>query len=319
MLTKGLANAKLRYYAQECSYYLNNYKLPDITLKDYTYIESHPAEHSYNSILELVQNAQDSIGRYKKHDTRRTMNTVYYAGGKDKPFNTPTNQIINENGRTLPLTVFPIHDMQLPIVNNPLLIAGGGTAGIAAALSAAEKGAKPLIVEYFNDLGGSKTMGGVTGYYLGQNKHSYILALENEIRQTAKDYNISINCICRCIHSVRSLNRYDYNMINGAIICGAQTNGKQLEKVAICVDGELKWVQAKLTVDATGDGDIAYFAGENFEIGNTRMYTTQNYSQWDLPFKSKNAPMQTINKDYDIIDNTKITEMQRGLYMSHYE
>lgn len=99
-----------------------------------------PAEHSYNSILELVQNAQDSIGRYKKHDTRRTMNTVYYAGGKDKPFNTPTNQIINENGRTLPLTVFPIHDMQLPIVNNPLLIAGGGTAGIAAALSAAEKG-----------------------------------------------------------------------------------------------------------------------------------------------------------------------------------
>lgn len=89
-------------------------------------------------------------------------------------------------------------------------------------------------------------MGGVTGYYLGQNKHSYILALENEIRQTAKDYNISVNCICRCIHSVRSLNRYDYNMINGAIICGAQTNGKQLEKVAICVDGELKGYRLNL-------------------------------------------------------------------------
>lgn len=319
LLAKGLANAKLRYYAQECSYYLNNYKLPDIPLKDYTCTESHPAEHSYNSILELVQKAQYSIGRYKKHDTRRTMNTVYYAGGKNKPFNAPTNQTISEYGHTLPLTVFSIQDMQLPIVNHPLLIAGGGTAGIAAALSAAEKGAKPLIIEYFNDLGGSKTMGGVTGYYLGQNKHSYILALEKEIRQTAKDYNISVNCICRCVHSVRSLNRYDYSMINGAIICGTQTNGKRLEKVAICVDGELKWVQAKLTVDATGDGDIAYFAGENFEIGNSRMHTTQNYSQWDLPFKSKNAPMQTINKDYDIIDNTKITELQRGLYLSHYE
>lgn len=319
LLAKGLANAKLRYHAQECSYYLDDYKLPNITLKDYICIESRPIEHSYNSILELIQNAQDIIGKYKKKDTQKAMDIVYYTGGKSKPFNTSTNQTVNECGYTLPLTAYPIKDMQLPVINNNLLIAGGGTAGTAAALSAAEKGAKPLIIEYFNDLGGSKTMGGVTGYYLGQNKHSYILALEKEIRQTAKDYNIAVNCICRCFHSVRTLNRYDYSMINGAIICGAQTNGKKLEKVAICVDGELKWIQAKLTVDATGDGDIAYFAGENFEIGNTRMYMTQNYSQWDLPFKSKNAPMQTINKDYDIIDNTKITELQRGLYLSHYE
>lgn len=172
LLAKGLANAKLRYYAQECSYYLDNYKLPDITLKDYICIENRPTEHSYNSILELIQSAQNSISRYKKQDIRRTMDTVYYAGGKNKPFNTSTNQTVNEYGHTLSLTAYSIEGMQLPVVNKSLLIAGGGTAGIAAALSAAEKGAKPLIVEYFNDLGGSKTMGGVTGYYLGQNKHS---------------------------------------------------------------------------------------------------------------------------------------------------
>lgn len=319
LLAKGLANARLRYYAQECTYYLTDYRLPDIPLKGYLCIENRPADHSYASILELIRTAQDCIKNYKKPDTRKPMQNVYYAGGKQGAFPSPTGDTADEYGHSLPLTAYPIDGMQLTTVDSSLLIAGGGTAGMAAALSAAEKGANPLIVEYFNDLGGSKTMGGVTGYYLGQNKHAYILTLEKEIRRTAKDYNMATNCICRCFHSMQSLDRYKYDLISGAIICGAGTNGKKLEKIAICVDGALKWVQAALTIDATGDGDIAYFAGENFEIGNTRMYTTQNYSQWDLPFKSKHAPSQTVNKDYDIIDNTKITELQRGLFLSHYE
>lgn len=319
LLAKGLSNARLRYYAQECSYYLKDYQLPDISLKDYAYIENRPAEHSYDSILELIQSAQNSVRKYKKQDTPKAMQVVYYAGGKKEIFSSLTGSPVNEYGHPLPLTAYPIKEMQLPTVDSSLLIAGGGTAGMAAALSAAEKGANPLIVEYFNDLGGSKTMGGVTGYYLGQHTHPYIQTLEKDILQTANDYHMATNCICRCFHSMQALDAYSYDMINGAIICGVRTKGKKLEKVAICVDGELKWIRTALTIDATGDGDIAYFAGENFETGNTRMSTTQNYSQWDLPFKSKNAPSQTVNKDYDIIDNTKITELQRGLLLSHYE
>ena len=60
------------------------------------------------------------------------MDIVYYTGGKSKPFNTSTNQTVNECGYTLPLTAYPIKDMQLPVINNNLLIAGGGTAGTAS-------------------------------------------------------------------------------------------------------------------------------------------------------------------------------------------
>ena len=319
LFDEGLAKAKLRYYAQECSYYLAHYRLPDIPLKDYTCIENPSVEHSYDSIFKLLQSAQESVKKYTKQNTDRILQSIYYAKGKKCNFSTHAHKPVNECGSLLPLNTYPITDMQLPVINTPLLIAGGGTAGTACAQSAAEKGTKTLIVEYFNDLGGSKTMGGVTGYYLGQNKHPYILTLEKKVRQTAKEYNLASNCISRCIHSNLALNKHGCDRLTGAIICGARTRQKRLEKIMICVNGELKWIHATLTVDATGDADIAYFAGEKSEIGNTRMQVTQNYSQWDIPFHSKNVPSQTVNKDYDIIDNTKITELQRGLYLSHYE
>lgn len=319
LFDKSFRNTRLRYYAQECSYFLENNQLPAIPLQAYSCLENCPAEYSFSSITDMIRSVQHQMNRPEKQAGKRDFQTVYYASGKTCGYKHTNQAPICESGQKIPLIPYSASHMKLNVINSSLLVAGGGTAGTAVTLSAAEKGVKPLVVEYFNDLGGSKTMGGVVGYYLGQNKHPHILALEQNIREYAQEYNLLSNAICRCLYYTKALSQYPYEMINGAIICGAQTRDKQLEKVMVCVDGELKWIQTPLTIDATGDGDIAYFAGEKSNVGNSRMGITQNYSQWDLPFKSKHAPSLSINKDYDILDNTKITELQRGLYLSHYE
>ena len=92
--------------------------------------------------------------------------------------------------------------------------------------------------------------------------------------------------------------------------------GRSVDSVLLCENGRLRRIFARLVVDATGDGDIAYFAGAKYKMGDSRMGITQNYSHWDIPFRPK---VKNYNRDYDIIDNTLISEVQRGLYLSHYE
>lgn len=319
-ISPQLADAKMRFYALESSCYLKDKKAPGIPVKKgYTCLHN-PAVEVYNgtSVLEILAHAKEIIRHLQIEKKRQDHHSFHFSGKKITARSLIDNTSVNEKGITLPFHRFDISRLDAEIHNCSLLIAGGGTAGVVAALSAIEQKCKPTLVDYFNDLGGSKTMGGVLGYYLGLNKHPFIVALEKNIKTTATEYNLS-GAISRSQTHLIELNKGNYEMINGAIICGAHVSGNKLEKIAVCENSRLKWIEAELTVDATGDADVACFSGESFALGNSRIGITQNYSQWDIPYRKKEYPSFVINKDYDILDTTQITELQRGLFLSHYE
>ena len=58
----------------------------------------------------------------------------------------------------LPLPVLASYDV---------VVAGGGTGGAPAGIAAARQGAKTLVLEFLDRLGGQTTEGGITGYYFG--------------------------------------------------------------------------------------------------------------------------------------------------------
>ncbi|MDD4922251.1 MAG: FAD-dependent oxidoreductase, partial [Bacteroidales bacterium] len=120
----------------------------------------------------------------------------------------------------------------------------------------------------------------------------------------------------RCCHDLKLLLDKKCTIINGAIFCGVEVVNKQLKSITVCENGKLIKLNAKITIDATGDGDVASLAGEGYGIGDSRMGITQNYSQWDVRFRPKE---RNFSKDYDLIDINKISELQRGFYISHYE
>src|SRR5690606_40209490 len=104
---------------------------------------------------------------------------------------------------------------------------------------------------------------------------------------------------------------------SGSIVCGSIVEDGRVKGILICRNGKLEKVFGDIVVDSTGDGDIACFAGAGYRHGNDRNGMTQNYSQWNLAGGGKSPT--PITSDYDIIDNTKISELQRGLFLSHYE
>src|SRR5690606_35018087 len=66
-----------------------------------------------------------------------------------------------------------------------VFVAGGGTSGAMAAIGAVSKGANTIVADFFQDLGGTKTMCGVMGYYHGYRNQPYFKQQDDEANQLA--------------------------------------------------------------------------------------------------------------------------------------
>ena len=197
-----------------------------------------------------------------------------------------------------------------------VLVGGGGTAGAMAGIGSCERKVNTMVVDYFHDPGGTRTMGGIMGYYYGVKDQGIFKKQDKEKIRLAGEYNIS-NKAAQIIYNLQGVLMNGGKYFTGAIICDALIKNKKIEGIVICRNGRLELIKSQVTIDSTGDGDIAFFAGASYSIGNSRTGKTQNYSQRDIPGGGK-SPSSTT-RDYDIIDNTKIAELQRGLFLSHYE
>lgn len=310
----AFSKARTRYAALECSFTVKGKIDPQkIGLKNYYYIENVRDSYSCKDIYDIREQAKCFIEKTGKRSGTNPITQVYYIGGNVDY--TPVAETYKENGFATPLSPFPAEILKPKMQKTALLVAGAGTAGTMVALAACRKQVRTIVVEYFNELGGTKTVAGVNGYYRGNQEHKFIKELEQNIKATGTDMNL-VTTLPRSYYYLKSLLEHQCQIVNGAILCAAEVDKKQLKSVTVCENGKLCKYQADLTVDATGDGDVAYFSGESYSIGDTRMGVTQNYSHWDVPFKPK---IKDYNRDYDIINSCEVLETQRGLYLSHYE
>lgn len=310
----AFSKARTRYTALECSLTVDGDIDPrQVEVKNYYYMENAVSSYTCKAIIDIKEQAKSLVGKIEKVSGKNFTTRVYYMGGK-ADYNT-TSEVYKEKGVVTPLSTFPVEKLKLDKQKTDLLVAGAGTAGALVALAASQRRIRTVVVEYFNELGGTKTVAGVSGYYRGNREHKFIQELDQKIKTLAADMNM-VTTLPRSYYYLQSLLEHKCKIINGAIVCAVEVDKAQLKSVTVCENGRLRKLVAELTVDATGDGDVAYFAGENYSVGDSRMGITQNYSHWDVPFKPK---IKDYNRDYDIINSCEILETQRGLYLSHYE
>lgn len=147
-------------------------------------------------------------------------------------------------------------------------VAGGGPAGFAAAVAAAREGAKTLIVEATGCLGGQGT-GGLVGPFMSTLGTEGIY---DEVRKRLKDRG-----------ALQNETRFDAEILKGvlqdlveeagarqllfAVVGDALQDEDRVTGFLAVTKGGLGAVRAKVTVDCTGDGDVAAFAGAGFEKG----------------------------------------------------
>ena len=152
-----------------------------------------------------------------------------------------------------------------------VLVAGGGPAGIGAALAAARAGAKTLLVERYGFLGGV----GAHGMGMGINQMRPGGRARSAVHEMVVERVLSYGCEAGHLSDHSLVCNVEYlkvalmdvldsvgcsYLLHGRIV-GAAVTGDRLEDVVVASkQGPIRF-RAKAFVDATGDADLAYFAG----------------------------------------------------------
>jgi flavin-dependent dehydrogenase len=159
-----------------------------------------------------------------------------------------------------------------------VVVCGGGTAGVCAAIASAREGAKTLIVETGSALGGMATLGMVSKWapFTDREKVIYesipreIMVRYKERVGFADDAWNWVTIIPEQLKIVydEMVTESGADVLFDSRVCHCVTGEGAIECVLVSNKSGLTPYRAKTYVDATGDGDLAAFAGVPFDMGD---------------------------------------------------
>ncbi|MBQ4087445.1 MAG: FAD-dependent oxidoreductase [Clostridia bacterium] len=161
------------------------------------------------------------------------------------------------------------------IVKADIVIAGGGPAGVAAAVSSARQGKKTVLIEQSGSLGGAGVLGMVPEFMtFNDGEHFLAGGIGKEIFE-----KLSMTChYGREGHTVKSepLKRvYDEIVTEAGVrvmfytrLIDVVMEEKRLRYALIsCPDG-IRAVEGEMFIDCTGSGSLSDFAGAQYDYGD---------------------------------------------------
>ncbi len=194
-----------------------------------------------------------------------------------------------------------------------VIVAGLGTAGALAAVSAAESGASVIGIERIKMCGGTATAGGVFGYYYGLpggrfeeiDKVTYELGKENFVSEQRHPYAKSHAEECAI-----------YNA-GGKIMYETAVAGVYLEEDTVCgvktvSAGEVINISCKVLIDCTGDGEVSAAAGAGFNLGRQIDGKPQPFSSIRV-FVREDKGLGLANFDAGYVLPNDAEDLTRGL------
>ncbi len=199
----------------------------------------------------------------------------------------------------------------LPVLDTvDVLVVGGGTGGAPAAVAAAREGARTLCLESLYVLGGTATAGFISRYYHGyrQGATEEIACWVDETAEWKREHHQGfINPAWKAEALRRKLLAAGGRVWFGATVSGVVTKGNRVEAVVVNTPRGRGLVKTRMLVDATGNSDIAAFAGmpvhEVFEDG----FVFQGSGMPSRPFRPDYR-----NTDYTFILDSDIADQTRA-------
>ena len=183
---------------------------------------------------------------------------------------------------------------KLPVRNFDVVVAGGGTAGVVAAIAAARQGAKTALIEVKGYPGGTVTEGGTALHsfynlwkaFGGVEKRQVVRGIPQEIidrlmkvggtsghAEMSKGYNY--DSVCTCIDTeIYKLVTFEMLVEAGVFVCvntllaGAIMDGARIRGVIVESRSGREAFYAKSFVDCTAYGDLAAYAGAKYTEPN---------------------------------------------------
>ena len=159
-----------------------------------------------------------------------------------------------------------------------VFVAGGGPAGIAAAVSAARQGRSVFLAESFSAFGGAAVTMLVPAFMtFGDGERFLAEGIGREVYdKIGAEAFPRYRKYCPMSIPVETLKRIYDDMVTEAgvqylfhtNVIDAVTENGRIEYVICAAKGSVFAVKAKVYIDCTGDGDLAYYAGADCEYGD---------------------------------------------------
>lgn len=178
-----------------------------------------------------------------------------------------------------------------------IVVIGGGTSGAPATIAAAREGAKVLVVEYLEGLGGTGTLGLIGRPWYGRDVGfaAEVPFPSDNIEPKMEWYRAEIT-------------NAGGEIMLGAIGCGAYVVGNRVKGAVISTPEGRFAVLADVVIDATGSGDIAIASGASYMYGETENH--------DIALQGSGLPSRPLkgsylNTDYLLVDEVDMVDVWR--------
>ena len=207
----------------------------------------------------------------------------------------------------------------IPILDRvDVLVVGGGTSGATAAIVAAEQGRKTAVVDMSPGLGGTGTLGGVNDYwgrgnYAGFTKR-HVEAMERYHARVPDFKNwkgyVTWNVEAKMQMLLDAAVRAGAGVFWNAPAFGAVMEGDRVAGAVVATPYGPAALLSKVTIDATGDADIAAFAGAPTVLGSERDHLPMWYA---LP--QYRAPGNASTTFESTVDVSNVRDYTRAILM----
>lgn len=194
-----------------------------------------------------------------------------------------------------PSTGKPIREEKnQPVGVFDVAVVGGGTSGAPAGIAAARSGAKTLIAEYINVLGGVGTDGMILGYYDGNH-----CGFTEEFKAMNAAVGARYGLYARAETWRRMSRDAGVTVWFGAMGIGAICEGTKVSGVRIGTEFGPVEVRATSIIDATGNSDIAAAAGSETEFIGAAEFALQSAGQ-----SPHRLARHGVNSDFGFLDDS---------------
>lgn len=183
-----------------------------------------------------------------------------------------------------------------------VVILGAGPGGIPAAIAAARRGCKVLLVERNDYLGGLAVSGLPWLGFLDGHGRNVVGGIPQEFIDRLVSLNASFGH-CRCpvhtsitviqpeifkIVAFEMCKRENIDILLHSELLDVRIDNNEISSITILGKGKNVSVGAKIFIDASGDGELAFKAGANFIVGQSE---TGNMQPSSLIFTLENVDL----------------------------
>ncbi|WP_218090858.1 FAD-dependent oxidoreductase [Paenibacillus solanacearum] len=211
------------------------------------------------------------------------------------------------------------HSSSLPSLGDcDILVAGGGTSGAPAAIGAAAEGVRVTLIEGGSALGGTGTVGGINVYWFGY-KAGFTAELDS--KTTAMTKRISghssekiWNIEAKMMTYLEEIEGNHGAVLFRTIAVDVLQEDRTIQGLVVLTPDGLGLIHADMVIDATGDGDVAAFAGVPYHTGDERGGNLQTFNLCAWNAKSSLAG---VNLDLGVIDISSVFDVTRGIVIGH--